>query len=169
MPLSDTTKRKFDTLIGIGSADEILSLTSDVITADAPTLTSPTLTSPTLTGTIQVGAAADSLGFFGAAPTGQPAGADQGAAPPPTAVPLTYVGTPDNALGDSGNMDDNNRLASLANQINNLINDFNPMWTLLNQLRADLVDLGLIKGGPLELFVTRQTEDLRRARDLRGE
>ena len=144
MELNDLTARRMYAAMGKDATRDLI----DYITAQG-TSDSQTLTSPTLTGVITLGVSyVDQVGFFGTEPIIQPAGADQVAVPPPTAQPLTYVGVADNDLGDTGDINENNRLASLANQINNLISDLGPVRTLLNQLQADLVALGLIKGGP---------------------
>ena len=149
MQISDRTKVQLSNAVGRDAADDLVTVASQAVTYDemieevgslAP------LDSPSFTGIIHVGAATDSIGFFGTAPVLQPAGDDQGEVPPPMAMPITYVGVPDNALGDSGNMDENNRLACLANQINNLISDLDRVRTLTNRLRTDLIDLGFIRG-----------------------
>lgn len=147
--LSDTCKRSLTAALGQGPADEIevgleTSVGQDQIGGD---LDNATLTDPTLTGIVQLGHEQDLVGFFGAMPTGQPAGADQAAAPAITAQGLSYtIGTPDVILGDTGNIDLNNMHASIATQINALVADLTAVHVLVNRLRADLVATGMIKG-----------------------
>lgn len=143
MPLSDTTKRKFDQLIGVGSADEIVSLGEGTARA----------ASPTFTGTISVGGAADDVGFFGAIPVPRPSGSDQAPIGAFASGSLTgMVGVPATTIPDVGatynQMALNNIVASVAVQLNNVQADLATIETLVNRLRADLVTLGLIKGGP---------------------
>lgn len=68
--------------------------------------------------------------FFGATPIAQPAGADQAAVP---ATPIS-----DAASGTYG--------ATEQALINDLTAQVNAQTTLINQMRSDLVALGLIKG-----------------------
>ena len=141
MEINDLTVRRIYAAIGKDATRDLL----DYIDSKAAG-GSEVFDSPILTGLVQVGQSPDQVGFFGTTPIPRPAGADEAPVGALTAGMLTYVGTPDNALGDSGNLDDNNRLASLANQINNIVTDLAALQTLLNRLRSDLLALGLIKG-----------------------
>lgn len=77
-------------------------------------------------------AAADKLGFWGAAPIARPASANQAALVDSTG------GTADGTLADVG--------AAFSQATLN--DNFADVARLVNQLRADLVASGLIKGGP---------------------
>jgi hypothetical protein len=142
--LSDTCKRKLTFALGQVAADEVQVGLETSIGMDQ--LTDPTLTNPTLVGTVELGLASDLVGLFGAQPVTQPSGAGQAAVGAITAQPLSYVGTADLILGDTGNESLNNQLASICAQVNAAITDLAALRTLANQLRHDLVTLGAIKG-----------------------
>lgn len=104
------------------------------------------------TGTKIGTATTQKLGFWNATPVAQPASASQAAAPALTAQTLTdsTTGTPSTTIADVGASFSqsglNNINASMVAQINNLRTDLAAVRTLVNQLRADLVAAGLIKG-----------------------
>lgn len=145
--LSDACKRRLTFALGQAAADEVeVGLETSVGSGQVGGV----LTNPTLTGIVQVGLGSDLVGWFGMVPTGQPTSPDQAAAPALTAVPMTYVGVPDTpvgSLGDTGlGTTLNNQLATIAQEVNFLINDVSAVHTLVNRLRADLVLIGMIKG-----------------------
>lgn len=93
-------------------------------TISGGTFASPTITSPTVSGTITIGANATNLvGFFGTPATVQPTNASEAAAAATGAVSIS---------GTQWGF-------STSTQANAIV-------TLVNQLRADLVGLGVIKG-----------------------
>jgi hypothetical protein len=147
--LSDACKRQLVAALGQAAANEVeVGLeTSAGIVEDTG---GQTLADPTLVGSICIGNAADTIGFYGSGPTGQPAGMGQAPVGALTTQPMSFVGTPDLILGDTGNPDLNNQMASVAQQINNAATDLNDLRTLVNALREGLVTLGLIKGGSLK-------------------
>lgn len=79
-------------------------------------------------------AAADKVGFFGTTPADQPASASQ-AAVATTAITTAAITTTTNAYG-----------YATTTQANNIAVIADANRTLLNQLRTDLVELGIIKG-----------------------
>ena len=104
------------------------------------------------TGT-QIGTAStQKLGFYGATPVVRPASANQAAIGALNTVTLTdsTTGTATTTIGDVGAAFSqttlNNIHASLLAQINHAVTDFASFKTLVNQMRADLVALGLEKG-----------------------
>lgn len=151
MEINDLTVRRIYAAIGKDATKDLIDYIDSKGLSDAPLLKSPTLMSPSCFGAIQLGSSVATIGCFGAAPIRQPASANDAAIGNFTATPLTYVGVPDNALGDSGDPNENNRLACLANQINHLIVDITTIKTLVNQMRSDLVRIGLIKGAALDV------------------
>lgn len=149
MAINDLTIRRIYAAIGKDATKDLIDYIDSKGLSSPPILTSPTLMSPTCLGAIQLGNIAATIGCFGVTPVRQPASANDAPIGNFTATPLTYVGVPDNAIGDSGDPNTNNRLACLANQINNLISDITTIKTLANQLRSDLVRIGMIKGSAL--------------------
>lgn len=106
----------------------------------------------TTTGTKLGTAAAQKLGKWGATPVVQPASANQAALAALTTVALTNstTGTATTTLNDVGGSYTqatlNNNFATLATQHANVLADLAAIRTLVNQLRADLVAAGNIKG-----------------------
>lgn len=106
----------------------------------------------TTTGTKVGTAAAQKLGKWGAAPIVQPASANQAALAALTTVALTNstTGTATTTLNDVGGSYTqatlNNNFATLAVQHSAVLADLAALRTLVNQLRADLVAAGNIKG-----------------------
>jgi hypothetical protein len=146
--LPPLVKQKLKSALGQAAADVVEFGLETALTSDS-SMPLPPLVDPELSGTIIIGGAMDSIGLFGALPTGQPRGADQDPIPPVAVQPMTYVGTPDTGagnLGDTGNVVINDQMATLAVHINDLINEVVAVNTLVSRLRADLVTLGLIRG-----------------------
>lgn len=79
-------------------------------------------------------AAADKVGFFGTTPADQPASANQAAAAT-TAITTAAITTTTNSYGYATTTQADNITARVASNT-----------TLLNQIRTDLVELGIIKG-----------------------
>jgi hypothetical protein len=111
----------------------------------------------TSTGTQIATAATQKLGFYGATAVVRPSGANEAAIGSLTTVTLTDStgGTVSTTLaaitaGSSYAQADmvaaKNAIASINAQITNAVADFATVKTLVNQLRSDLVTLGLIKG-----------------------
>lgn len=107
----------------------------------------------TTTGTKFGTATAQKFGWWNAAPIGQPASANQAALGTLATVTLTdsTTGTAGTTVGDVGASFSqstlNNINASFVAQLNHAVTDFASVKTLLNQLRADLVSAGILKGG----------------------
>ena len=101
------------------------------------------------TGTKIGTATTQKLGFWNVTPVVQPASANQAAAGALTTVTLTDStgGTATTTLG-AGITDTvaKDAIASLAAQVNHAVTDLGALRTLLNQLRSDLVAVGLVKG-----------------------
>jgi|GEM_PF-2141463 len=104
------------------------------------------------TGTKHGTATTQKQSWWNATPIVQPASANQAAAAALTSATLTdsTTGTPSTTVGDVGATFDqatlNNINASTVDQHNKLRADLAAVRTLVNQLRADLVAAGLIKG-----------------------
>jgi hypothetical protein len=102
----------------------------------------------TTTGTKFGTAANQKIGFFGATPAAQPSGANEAAVGALTTATLTdgSGGTASTSIATISDSATANAVASLAAQVNHAAADLGSLKTLVNQLRADLVTLGLIKG-----------------------
>lgn len=136
-------------LIASGSGNTPLNLTSGAVTAGAATLanvSASNITSDDITIRDGKNIIADStngtkigtgttqkLGFWNATPVAQPSGANQ------AAITNTAIGTADGALVSIGNT----YSSTVASNINN---NFADIATLLNEIRAALVSVGIIKG-----------------------
>lgn len=98
------------------------------------------------TGTkIGTSATAQKLGFFNATPVVQPVSASQGAVGAVTTIG-SNTGTPAAGLSLIGDTTSVNQAAALMNDLAALREDIAAAITLVNQLRSELVTLGLIKG-----------------------
>ena len=111
---------------------EVSSITSGAAALTASALASESFANPTLTGNIKVGGASDSVGFFGATVTTQPTSASEAAV---TVNTITTAATTTTPWG-----------YGTSTQANNVATEVASAVTLVNQIRADLVTLGLIKG-----------------------
>lgn len=107
-----------------------------------------TIETGTANGTKLATTASHKLGIWGATPVIRPAHADQGAAPALTQGTLTDSsgGTPSLTLAAISDTPTKNAVASLAARLAEIKTDNLAMRALLNQIRADLVAIGLIKG-----------------------
>lgn len=99
----------------------------------------------TTTGSKIGTATAQKLGFWNATPVVQPASADQAALGAVTTVG-TNTGTPGAGLSLIGDTSSTDQSAALMNDLAALREDIAAAFTLINQLRSDLVATGLIKG-----------------------
>lgn len=81
-----------------------------------------------------VGGASDLISFYGATPVAQPASANQSAAPT-TAITTAMIATTTNHYGFATTTQGNDLVAVVARLV-----------TLVNQMRSDLVALGILKG-----------------------
>lgn len=92
----------------------------------------------------QIGAAStDYVGFYGATPVVRPSGANQGAVA--TTAITTAVSTAATSTSPYGYATSTQADAIVA-AVNSLISRVSATDTLVNQIRSDLVTLGLIKG-----------------------
>lgn len=87
--------------------------------------------------------ATGALGFYGATPVVQPSGASQSAVP--TTAITTVVTTAATATSPYGYATSTQADAIVA-AVNSLISRVSADTTLVNQMRSDLVTLGLLKG-----------------------
>jgi hypothetical protein len=99
----------------------------------------------TTTGTKIGTATTQKLGFWNVAPVIQPASADQAALGAVTTVG-TNTGTPGAGLSLIGDTSTTDQSAALMNDLAALREDLAAAYTLINQLRTNLVAVGLIKG-----------------------
>lgn len=90
--------------------------------------------------------ATDTIGFYGATPIAQPSGASQAAFTPST---LTSIGATVFSQAFTGiwGFSSSTVAKSYRTQINKIIVDLPKVSTLLLKIRANLVSLGLAKGG----------------------
>lgn len=105
----------------------------------------------TIVGTVLATNPGQKLGVWGATPVVQPTSPAEAAIGGFVTQVLTgMVGVPAIAIPDVGAAYDqlalNNIVASLAVQINNVVTDLTTIKTLVNQIRSDLVTIGIIKG-----------------------
>lgn len=101
------------------------------------------------TNGVKIGAStSDKLAFFNATPIVRPSSANEAAVGSLATATLTDStgGTPSTTLASISDTATKNAIASLAAQEANTITDLTALKTLLNQIRTDLVALGLIKG-----------------------
>lgn len=94
---------------------------------------------------IKIGRAADVVSLFGAAGSAQPADASQAAVGAVTTVGAN-TGTAGAGLSLIGDTATVNQAAAIMNDFAALQEDISALQVLVNQLRSDLVALGLIKG-----------------------
>lgn len=96
-------------------------------------------------GRIEIGAEGDSVGFLGAAPVARPSGSDQAAVGAVTTVGANTgtAGAGLSLIGDTSTIDQS---ANIMNDLVALQEDISALQVLVNQLRSDIVALGLIKG-----------------------
>lgn len=99
----------------------------------------------TSTGTKIGTATAQKLGFWNATPVVQPSSASQAALAAPTTVG-TNTGTAAAGLSLIGDTSTINQASALMNDFASLRRDIAAAFTLINQLRSDLVAVGIIKG-----------------------
>jgi hypothetical protein len=99
----------------------------------------------TTTGTKIGTATTQKLGFWNVTPVIQPASADQAALGAVTTVG-TNTGTPGAGLSLIGDTSTTDQSAALMNDLAALREDLAAAYTLINQLRTNLVAVGLIKG-----------------------
>jgi hypothetical protein len=89
--------------------------------------------------------AADTIGFYGATKIAQPASASQAAFTPSTLTAIAATVFSTAAAGVWG-FSSSTVAKSYRTQVNKLIVDLPKVETLLIQMRADIVELGLLKG-----------------------
>jgi hypothetical protein len=99
----------------------------------------------TTTGTKIGTATSQKLGFWNVTPVIQPASADQAALGAVTTVGAN-TGTPGAGLSLIGDTSTTDQSAALMNDLAALREDLAAAFTLINQLRSDLVAVGVIKG-----------------------
>jgi hypothetical protein len=99
----------------------------------------------TSTGTKIGTATAQKLGFWNATPVVQPSSASQAALAAATTVG-TNTGTAAAGLSLIGDTSTINQASALMNDFASLRRDIAAAFTLINQLRSDLVAVGIIKG-----------------------
>lgn len=97
----------------------------------------------TTTGSEIATAVGQKLGFWGTTPVVQPSGADQAAVALTTSAAVaTNAATASSPYG----YDSNTQADALVANVNSLYVDVQALNTLVNQLRSDLVTIGIIKG-----------------------
>lgn len=100
----------------------------------------------TVTSSAQIGdAASDTVGFFGKTPAAQPASASQ-AAVTATAVTALATTAPTKTTGATYGYKTTTQAKAITARVNQAVVDIGHLTTLVDELRANLVTLGLVKG-----------------------
>jgi|SRR5579862_1005183 len=124
---------------------ECSSISSGAATLTAAALGSESLANPTLTGTINIGGASDTVGFYGGTPVARPHSTNEAQVTTAAITSVTTVSAT-SATGITFGYTTTTQANAIVTAINALIVQEAADRVLLNQLQADLVSLNLIKG-----------------------